>query len=76
MRAFLLQHYTCDRRHGLISAENTKVDLPKAYWNLLGIVDIKNGHLNEQLDKAEELLEISEEMFEKVPELNQLVGKE
>lgn len=69
----LFEHYVDDSRHSLISMENNNVPLPKAYWKSLGLVDIKAPFLTQKLESAESMLEISEEMFEIVPEINQLI---
>lgn len=75
MIALLFEHYVDDRRHELISAENNKVGLKSTerYWNFLGLVDVKNPYLAETLDRADSMLEISEEMFEIDPGINKVL---
>lgn len=70
----LFEHYVVKGRYLISSMEHENGNLPDKYWNFLGFVKLPiNSVLGEKLKEADRPLEVSEEMFEIVPELNQLV---
>ena len=71
MKCLIFQHYLIKERNCLISAE-TDGELPDKYWKFLGIVEAKNDNLLDKL-KTRKIVEISEEMFEIDPSINQLL---
>jgi len=72
----LFEHYVVEGRYLISSMEHGGGNLPDKYWRFLGFVKLPSNSIIGEKMKQEVPIEVSEEMVDIVPELNQLVKRE